>query len=276
MWVSSSIDNGLSWSAPRNITSQVWSESQHLPALNNGHGVQTSTGRLIMPACARPDAMVPAEHMKEHSAIIYSDTHGREWHFAETSLIGAGTTESEVVELQHSPGTLMFNHRSLNICPAYPENKTKGPPFHMCRWASYSSDMGLSWHGFTPLPQLPDPGCKGGTCAWPQHKALLFTNNAESAVGYRVNITLRASFDDGKTWPTKVPIGARLSTLPNATNDLKGPGGYSDVVMHKYLGKSWAAVVYEFSDPYGCSIKLAMVDPDLLLPHKDKIVAVQN
>ena len=266
MWVLSSSDNGRSWGAPKNITSQVWSKPQHLPALNNGHGTQTSTGRLIMPACARPDAMVPAQHMQEHSAIIYSDDHGLNWEFAPHSLVGVGTTESEVVELQHSTGTLMFNHRSLNVCPAYPENRTKGPPYHICRWASYSSDMGLTWHGFEPLPQLPDPGCKGGTCAWPRQKALLFTNNAESIVGARVNITLRASFDDGRTWPTHIPIGPRLAAVPNATNSLKGPGGYSDVVMHEYEGKEWAAVVYEFSDPFGCSIKLAVADPDLLLP----------
>ena len=36
--------------------------------------------------------------------------------------------------------------------------------------------------------------------------------------------------------------------------------------MTEYYGKDYAAVVYEYADPYGCSIKLAMADPDLLLP----------
>ena len=36
-------------------------------------------------------------------------------------------------------------------------------------------------------------------------------------------------------------------------------------MMHEHMGKEWAAVIYEFADPYGCSIKLAMADPDLLL-----------
>jgi hypothetical protein len=62
----------------------------------------------------------PVQHMHEHSAVIYSDTHGQTWVFANRSLVGPGTTESEVVELQHTPGTLMFNHRSLNVC---------GPPY---------------------------------------------------------------------------------------------------------------------------------------------------
>jgi Neuraminidase (sialidase) len=66
MWVLNSSDAGISWSAPLNITDQVWSDTQHLPALNNGHGMQTSTGRLIMPACARPDAMVRQTHLLRH------------------------------------------------------------------------------------------------------------------------------------------------------------------------------------------------------------------
>lgn len=43
MWVVNSTDVGRTWSAPQNITSQVWSDTQHLPALNNGHGMQVST-----------------------------------------------------------------------------------------------------------------------------------------------------------------------------------------------------------------------------------------
>ena len=111
---------GCSWSAPKNITAQVWSSSQHTPALNNGHGIQTSTGRLIVPACGRPDAVVPAQHMKEQSAIVYSDDHGETWEFAESSLVGEGTTESEVVELQHTPNTLMFSASAIVVsrCPA--------------------------------------------------------------------------------------------------------------------------------------------------------------
>jgi hypothetical protein len=56
------------------------------------------------------------------------------WHFAPSSLIGEGTTESEIVQLQHS-SALMFNHRSLNWC----NSSKKG----FCRWASYSTDMGM-------------------------------------------------------------------------------------------------------------------------------------
>ena len=55
----------------------------------------------------------------------------------------------------------MFNHRSL---------------YAKTRYSSLSTDMGLHWHDFGPVPSLPDPGCKGGIAAWSSHKALLFTN----------------------------------------------------------------------------------------------------
>ena len=166
-----------------------------------------------------------------------------------------------------------------------------------------------SWHGFAPIPQLSDPGCKGGTCAWPKRKALLFTNNAEYTVGMRINITLRASFgashrpnkrasnvrprvaerrtlthcmlcdrvaDDGKTWPTQLPIGPRLPAVPNSTNGLSGPGGYSDVILHEHAGQDWAAVIFEESDPNSCAIKVAIVDPVLLLPKDGSTTSLKS
>ena len=36
--------------------------------------------------------------------------------------------------------------------------------------------------------------------------------------------------------------------------------------MHEHEGKEYAAVVFEYSDPSSCEIRLAMADPDLLLP----------
>ena len=59
------------WSAPENITDQVWSEQQHMPTPSNGHGIQTSSGRLIMPTYVRPGGSTT-----QNSAVIYSDDGG--------------------------------------------------------------------------------------------------------------------------------------------------------------------------------------------------------
>jgi hypothetical protein len=141
----------------------------------------------------------------------------------------------------------MFNHRvsHTNITPS------------RTRYQSFSDDDGATFHSFAPIPSIPDPGCKGGTCAWPAEKALLVTN--VDSTSKRVNVTLRASFDDGATWPHSMLIS--------------GPGGYSDVVLHTAegagaagvggggvggsKGKDYAAVVFEYDT---CEIKLAVVD----------------
>jgi len=44
---------GLTWSKPRNITSSLWSDKWHLGTPSNGHGIQTATGRLIIPVYVR-------------------------------------------------------------------------------------------------------------------------------------------------------------------------------------------------------------------------------
>ena len=85
------------------------------------------------------------------------------------STIGIGTSESEVVELQRTqPNTphhkLMFDHRKSQT-----------------RYRSYSTDMGMSWYGFAPVPALPDPGCKGGIAAWPAKQALNYSTAPEGA-----------------------------------------------------------------------------------------------
>jgi hypothetical protein len=86
----------------------------------------------------------------QFSATFYSDNHGDTWSFATHSMVGSGTSESEIAPMQHKPGTLMFNHRG--------GSKT-GAGEHV-RYASFSTDDGLTWNGFTPVPALPDPFCE--------------------------------------------------------------------------------------------------------------------
>lgn len=188
-WLLRSSDLGLTWGAPENITSQVWSDRHHLMTPGNGHATQLSDGRLLFPGYVRlgSDAL-------SSCAVIYSDDHGRSWHFGENSLIGGATSECEVVELQHSTPPhsrlLMDARRSEGTC---------GEGVSHCRWRSYSNDKGLTWGPLEAVPALPDPVCAAGIVAWPRQQALLFTN-AATTTG-RVNITLKMSLDDGQTWP---------------------------------------------------------------------------
>ncbi len=67
---------------------------------SNGHAIQTSAGRLLVSGYVRTNG-------SQMSAVMYSDDHAKTWAFAPNSTIGIGTSESEVVELQHThPNTL--------------------------------------------------------------------------------------------------------------------------------------------------------------------------
>ena len=226
-WLISSDDLGLTWSEPLNITQQVWSDQWHMMTPANGHAIQSYGNRLLMPGYVRPGGTDGSSM----SAVFYSDDHGVTWSFAPNSTIGPGTSESEIVRLQHTPNRLMFNHRG---------------PGHK-RWQSFSDDNGLTWHDFQPAPLLPDPGCKGGIAAWPSKKSLLFVNAATTHA--RVNITLRVSPDDGRSWPVQ-----RL---------ISGPGGYSDVQLATLKGKESVCVVFEYDS---CTIKVGCIDGEDLLP----------
>ena len=139
LWLLKSVDSGASFSSPVNITDQVWSNSKHLPTPASGHGTQiTTTGRLLMPATMRPNVSV-------ESAVMYSDNHGERWNYANTSLVGPGSCEGEIAELQNTPGTLILNVRHTRNM----------------RSVTFSTDAGMHWRPLEPVPALPDPGCKG-------------------------------------------------------------------------------------------------------------------
>merc|ERR550514_2698362 len=101
----------------------------------------------------------------------------------------------------------------------------------------------MTFTDLKPVPALPDPTNKGGVSRW--DGGLLFVNTAVdgNCTEGRVNVTLRASFDDGATWSQP---GLLVSE----------PGGYSDVVVSN---GSLAAVIYENAT---CEISIALVDAE--------------
>ncbi|HUS01849.1 MAG TPA: exo-alpha-sialidase [Chitinophagaceae bacterium] len=179
----SSRDDGLSWSVPYNITTQVKDPAWHLYFQGPGSGIAMQNGTLVFPSQYWDESRKPG---LPHSSIIYSSDHGNSW----KSGIGAksNTTESNVVETQ--PGSLMLNMR---------DNRGK------FRSVAVTNDMGKTWKEHaTSQGALPDPVCMGSLIKARMNvkgimKDVLFFSNPNTSSG-RYNITIKASLDLGETW----------------------------------------------------------------------------
>lgn len=175
--VMKSSDNGKTWSKPEDITAQIAKPEWHndFKFITSGRGIQTSTGKLL-------HCMV---NLNSGMHLFGSDDHGKTWYFIDTPISPAN--ESKVIEL--ADGTWMVNARA---------NDKKG-----VRYVHTSSDEGKTWTTKAE-PQLIDPGCNASIIRYTSIKdgfkknRILFAN-AASKKG-RVNMTVKISYDEGKTW----------------------------------------------------------------------------
>ena len=177
-------DDGLTWSAPMNITKQIKNVEWHLVLQGPGKGITMENGTLVFPAQFKDKNQMP------HATIIYSKDRGQTWQ------IGTGakenTTEAQVVELMD--GSLMLNMR---------DNRGKS------RSIAITKDLGNTWseHSST-RSALPEPICQASLDKFiikrnnVAGKSILLFSNPNTTKG-RYNITLKASMDEGKTWPEK-------------------------------------------------------------------------
>ena len=78
VWITSSDDDGATWSGPHDITAQVKRPRWTWYATGPGHSIQLAGGRLLV-ACDHTEG----EH--DYSHVIYSDDHGANWHIGGNS-----------------------------------------------------------------------------------------------------------------------------------------------------------------------------------------------
>jgi sialidase-1 len=177
--LTSSDDDGQTWSPPYNITAQVKNPMWHLYFQGPGSGIAMKNGTLVFASQYWDESKKPGI---PHSSIIYSTDHGATW----KSGIGAksNTTESQVVETV--PGTLMLNMR---------DNRGK------FRSIATTTDMGKTWKEHpTSRNALPDPVCMAGFIKTVVNgKEILFFSNPSSSSG-RYDMTIKASTDLGESW----------------------------------------------------------------------------
>lgn len=177
-----SSDEGETWSEPINmdyLKNPEWSYILSAP----GTGIQTKSGKLIVPtySCMSSGTLRSCQ-------IILSNDHGETWEAGQS--IGEYLVEPQIVEL--TDGTLMMNIR---------QTARKGH-----RMYAISRDMGLTWGPIIADTTLPEPGagCQASFIRYTADKSIfpknriLFSNPA-STKG-RMNLTIRISYNEGKTW----------------------------------------------------------------------------
>ena len=211
-------DDGVTWSAPIDITPQIKPADWFAVWSAPGIGIQTRDGRLMI--CF--SGHMPAEEDRQISTsnIAYSDDHGETW--SAFTQLGSGTNESQVVELDD--GSYMINMRQNG---------------GTARWISISKDRGKTWSQPVQDQTLIEPnGCQASLMrltsksAGDDRNRLLFANPASKAG--RKNMTVRLSYDEGQTWPVEKVIDpgpsaySCLTLLPNGEIGLfyeSGSGG---------------------------------------------------
>jgi sialidase-1 len=199
VFISHSDNSGTSWSAAREITSDVKSNDWNWYGTGPGTGLALGDGRLLFPAYH-----VNKADQVYRSHTIFSDDHGKTWKLGKT--VGDNTSEAHVAE--RSDGSLVMDTRTV----VGKEQRT---------WAT-SSDCGLTWSKPRYNELLFDPHCQGCLYRWPTKldgkTVWLFTNPVGPK---RHNLTLRASFDEGRTWPRSRLIQAgdsQYSSLAKLSN----------------------------------------------------------
>ena len=208
-WVVTSTDGGATWSTPSNITAQTAkigaapynnAAGWRTLAMGPGHGVQMRSGRIVVPGnfTAGPPQ---AGYADGRAYVFYSDDHGASYQIGNDTGYPSAN-ESTAAEL--STSQLMLNSRDQS-------GLTKK------RIVSVSSDGGANFSAGFANPTLIDPVCEGSllNLAW-NSKQYLFHANPASTTS-RNNLTVRASKDDGQTWPFSLLITAGASAYSDLT-----------------------------------------------------------
>lgn len=208
VFVLHSDDDGLTWSAPREITPSVKRPDWTWYATGPCHAIQLRKGRH------RGRIVVPANHglFKEgrsdgsYSHLIYSDDHGQTWNIGGESQRDGN--ESTVVELRN--GDLMLNMRG----PRHKNRADNGS----CRLVAVSRDQGLTLGTQYYERALVEPVCNGSILNYAPDgkptKTLLFSNPDHPTK--RKNMTVRISRDNGRSWS----VASRLCDCAAAYSDM--------------------------------------------------------
>ncbi len=211
VWVCRSNNDGLTWSKPKEITATAKRPEWRWYATGPGVGIQLQKGpwkgRMVIPC---DHSIVSADDPDGYNShVIISDDHGQTWYIG--GVISPKVNECQAVELDN--GTLMINMRN------YDRSKTT-------RAIATSADGGITFSKVSHDPVLVEPICQASFLRYTlrskqDRNRLLFSNPAHAKRGDRRDMTVRLSYDEGRSWPVAKLLYAGpsayscLTILPN-------------------------------------------------------------
>jgi sialidase-1 len=208
VWETHSADDGLTWSDPCDITAQTKDPGWSWYATGPCHGIQLSSGRLLIPCDHRVGEKTLSaganERLKDegrHSHVILSDDHGATWRIGGV-VAKEGTNECAATE---TVGGVYLTCR----------DQAKGGR----RWVARSLDGGETFAegGFDET--LIEPACQGSVVSVPLADGESGVLHCNPASATRDTMTVRLSRDGARTWTT----GKVLHAGPAAYSDLAVP-----------------------------------------------------
>ena len=203
-------DDGLTWSPPKDLSESGKNEEWGWYATGPGVGIQLKSekykNRLVIPCNNSFDD--PENTNRDGFGygcnVLMSDDGGTNWRMSE--LITPEVNESQIIEL--TDGTLMMNMRSYNEKAS--------------RATSFSYDGGETWSEIHHAPQLVESICQGSIIQYGEYnKANMYLFSNPSVPYNRTHMTIKASFDECKTWSNSKLIYSGpsayscLTKLPN-------------------------------------------------------------
>mgnify|MGYP004460466833 FL=1 len=191
-----STDGGDTWSTPRTLTNELYNTTYNEGAVQgsfagSGRGLMLQrqkdeqlNGRIMF---AMSHRFIVNGNRSIQEYIIYSDDEGDTWKFSTQSAYNGGD-ESKLVEL--ADGTVMISVRQSGQ-----------------RGYNTSTDGGVTWGTQAKWADIDGNACNGDILYVNKHVMLhSYPNN-----GSRKNVTIKASFDGGKSWSNPYVVCAPSS-----------------------------------------------------------------
>jgi sialidase-1 len=227
VFVTYSDDHGASWTSRVEITSSAKDPAWGWYATGPVHGIQLTRGDMA------GTLIIPCDHRRSGDGgwgahILYSDDHGATW------AIGAVDTHpatspihpNENVAVELVDGRIYINARNQNGSD------------RSTRAAAYSRDGGLTFEApFVAEPSITTPVVQNSMVRFAAvdegDDCNILVHSGPGKPGRRADLTIRISFDEGKTWVRETVLHP-------------GTAAYSDLVK---LSDERIGVLFETGTP---------------------------